>query len=48
MSIGIESTHAPVTPVKVLVPPGPVETLTTPGSLYMRASPSAAIAAACS
>ena len=29
--IGTESSHAPITPVRAFVPPGPVVTLTTPG-----------------
>jgi len=48
MIIGIESSHAPATPVIALVPPGPVVTQTTPGFLLTRAYPSAAMAQACS
>ena len=36
-SIGMESSHAPTTPVSAFVPPGPVVTQTTAGLLLMRA-----------
>ena len=36
-NIGMESSHAPATPVKALVPPGPVVTFNTPGIPEIRA-----------
>ena len=47
-SIGVESSHAPATPVIALVPPGPAVTRQTPMSPTTFAYDSAAIAAACS
>jgi hypothetical protein len=47
-SIGVESNHAPATPVIALVPPGPAVTRHTPMSPVTFAYDSAAIAAACS
>src|SRR5882757_1973436 len=47
-SIGVESCHAPATPVIALVDPGPAVTRHTPMSPTTFAYDSAAIAAACS
>ena len=47
-NIGIESSHAPSTPVIAFVPPGPVVTHSTAIWLFILAYASAAIAQACS
>ena len=47
-NVGIESNHDPMTPVKVLVEPGPVVTKQTPIFSLTLAYASAAIALACS
>ena len=46
--IGMESSHAPMTPVSAFVPPGPVVTDTTGKFPLARKYPSAAIEHACS
>jgi hypothetical protein len=45
---GVESSHAPATPVTALVPPGPVVTMAALRWLVTREYASAAMAAACS
>ena len=45
---GVESSHAPATPVTALVPPGPVVTMQNPRPWLAFAYPSAQMAEACS